>query len=60
MGLKDSDQSLPEVGEAPLIIDVEFLEEEDETLAQPLDSIEEVSLSRPISAMELPPSLPTP
>ena len=60
MGSKDSDQSLPEVGEAPLIIDVEFLEEEDETLAQPLDSIEEVSFSTPRSAMELPPSLPTP
>ena len=60
MGSKDSDQSLPEVGEAPLIIDVEFLEEEDETLAQPLDSIEEVSFSRPRSGMELPPSLPTP
>lgn len=60
MGSKDSDQSLPEIGEAPLIIDVEFLEEEDETLAQPLDSIEEVSFSRPRSAMELPPSLPTP
>ena len=60
MGSKDSDQSLPEVGEAPLIIDVEFLEEEDETHAQPLDSIEEVSFSRPRSAMELPPSLPTP
>ena len=60
MGSKDSDRSLPEVGEAPLIIDVEFLEEEDETLAQPLYSIEEVSFSRPRSAMELPPSLPTP
>ena len=60
MGSKHSDQSLPEVGEAPLIIDVEFLEEEDETLAQPLDSIEEVSFSRPRSGMELPPSLPTP
>ena len=60
MGSKDSDQSLPEVGEAPLIIDVEFLEEADETLAQPLDSIEEVSFSTPRSAMELPPSLPTP
>ena len=60
MGSKNSDQSLPEVGKAPLIIDVEFSEEEDETLAQPLDSIEEVSFSRPRSAMELPPSLPTP
>ena len=60
MASKDSDQSLPKVGEAPLIIDVEFLEEEDETLAQPLDSIEEVSFPRSRSAMELPPSLPTP
>ena len=60
MGSKNSDQSLPEVGKAPLIIDVEFSEEEDETLAQPLDSIEEVSFSRLRSAMELPPSLPTP
>ena len=60
MGSKDSYQSLPEVGEAPLIIDVEFSEEEDETLAQPLDSIEEVSFSRSRRAMELPPSLPTP
>ena len=60
MASKDSDQSLPKVGEAPLIIDVEFLEEEDEMLAQPLDSIEEVSSPRSRSAMELPPSLPTP
>ena len=60
MASKDSDQSLPKVGEAPQIIDVEFLEEEDETLAQPLDSIEEVSVPRSRSAMELPPSLPTP
>ena len=60
MGSKNSDQSLPEVGKAPLIIDVEFSEEEDETLAQPLDSIEEVSFPRSRSAMELPPSLPTP
>jgi len=60
MGPKDSDQILPEVGKAPLIIDVEFLEEEDETLAKPLDSIEEISFPKPRSAMELPKSLPTP
>ena len=60
MGSKDSDQSLPEVGEAPLIIDVEFLEEEDEAFAKPLDSIEEISFPTPRRAMELPPSLPTP
>ncbi len=60
MGLEDSDQILPEVGKAPLIIDVEFLEEDDETLAKPLDSIEEISFTKPRSAMELPPSIPTP
>ena len=60
MASKDSDQSLPKVGQAPLIIDVEFLEEEDETIAQPLDSIEEVSFPKSRSAMELPSSLPTP
>ena len=60
MASKDGDKSLPEVGKAPLIIDVEFMEEEDETLAEPLDSIEEVSFSRTKSAMELPTSLPTP
>ena len=60
MGPKDSDQILPEVGKAPLIIDVEFLEEEDETLVKPLDSIEEISFPKPRSAMELPRSLPTP
>ena len=60
MASKDGDQSLPEVGKAPLIIDVEFMEEEDETLAEPLDSIEEISFSRTKSAMELPTSLPTP
>ena len=60
MASKDGDQSLPEVGKAPLIIDVEFMEEEDETLAEPLDSIEEIGFSRTKSAMELPTSLPTP
>ena len=60
MASNDGDQSLPEVGKAPLIIDVEFMEEEDETLAEPLDSIEEISFSRSKSAMELPTSLPTP
>tara|TARA_B100002019_G_scaffold267092_1_gene257936 strand:+ start:107 stop:1057 length:951 start_codon:yes stop_codon:yes gene_type:complete len=60
MGSSDTDQSLPEVGDAPLIIDVEFLEEEDETPGQPLDSIEEVFFPKTRNATELPPSLPTP
>ena len=56
----NGDEDLPEVGEAPLIIDVEFLEEEDEGLAQSLDSIVEISSKRSRSPMELPLSLPTP
>tara|TARA_B100000945_G_scaffold321210_1_gene334462 strand:+ start:804 stop:1754 length:951 start_codon:yes stop_codon:yes gene_type:complete len=60
MASKHGEERLPEVGDAPLIIDVEFLEEEDETLAQPLDSVEEVSFPGASSPMELPTSLPTP
>ena len=60
MASKHGEERLPEVGDAPLIIDVEFLEEEDETPAQPLDSVEEVSFPGASSPMELPTSLPTP
>ena len=56
----EGDENLPEVGDAPLIIDVEFLEEEDAGIAQPLDAPEEVGSSRSRSPMELPLSLPTP
>jgi hypothetical protein len=56
----DGDEELPEVEEAPLIIDVEFLEEEDENLAQHLAPSEEISATRSRSPMELPLSLPTP
>ncbi|MCH1591711.1 MAG: AAA family ATPase, partial [Candidatus Thalassarchaeaceae archaeon] len=56
----DGDERLPDVGEAPLIIDVPFLEEDDENLAQSPDSDENISPSRPHSPMELPLSLPTP
>ncbi len=51
---------LPEVTEAPLILDVEFTEEDDETLAPPLDAVEEISTARARRPMELPASLPTP
>ena len=60
MSSSEGDENLPEVGDAPLIIDVEFLEEEDEGIAQPLDRPEEFRSSRSRSPMELPLSLPTP
>jgi len=60
MSSSEGDERLPEVGDAPLIIDVEFLEEEDEGIAQPLDTPEEVRASRSRRPMELPLSLPTP
>ncbi len=60
MASTEDEDRLPEVGEAPLIIDVEFSEEEDESTAQPLDSIEEISFTKTRSPMELPLSLPTP
>ena len=60
MNSSDGDEELPDVGDAPLIIDVEFLEEEDEVFAQPLDSVEDIGSNRSRSPMELPLSLPTP
>ena len=56
----EGDDGLPEVSESPLIIDVDFFEEDDENLASPLDPAEEISVARPRSPMELPLSLPTP
>ncbi len=55
----EGDDGLPEVSEAPLIIDVDFFEEDDENLARPLDAAEEISVARPRSPMDLPHSLPT-
>ena len=46
MSSSDGVEELPEVGDSPLIIDVEFLEEEEESIAQPLDSVENVEAKR--------------
>jgi chromosome partitioning protein len=54
------DEGLPEVSEAPLVIDVDFTEVEDETLAPSLDAVDEISTARPRRPMDLPHSLPTP
>ena len=60
MSSSDGGEELPEVGDSPLIIDVEFLEEEEESIAQPLDSVENIEAKRSRRPMELPLSLPTP
>ena len=60
MNSSEGGEELPKVGDAPLIIDVEFLEEEDEGVAQPLDTPEDIRASRSRGPMELPLSLPTP
>ena len=60
MNSSEGGEELPKVGDAPLIIDVEFSEEEDEGIAQPLDTPEDIRASRSRSPMELPLSLPTP
>ena len=60
MPVGEGGDDLPEVTEAPLILDVEFTEEDDETLAPPLDTVEEISTARARRPMELPASLPTP
>ena len=60
MSYPGGEEDLPEVSEAPLIIDVEFLEEEEDNLTSPLNSADEISVARPRNPMELPNSLPTP
>ena len=60
MPMTGGDSDLPNVSEAPLIIDVEFSEEEGEVSEQRFEEIEEVSSPSPARPMELPFSLPTP
>ena len=54
------DDALPKVSEAPLIIDVEFSEEEDDDNPRSLDFSEEARSSDYTRPLELPISLPTP
>jgi len=60
MTSSEDGEALPEVRAVPLVLDVEFTEVEDETLAHPLDAVDEISTARARRPMELPASLPTP
>ena len=60
MTSSEDGEALPEARAVPLVLDVEFTEVEDETLAPPLDAVDEISTARARRPMELPASLPTP
>ncbi len=60
MTSSEDGEALPEVRAVPLVLDVEFTEDEDETLAPPLDAVDEISTARARRPMELPAALPTP
>ena len=60
MSTLGEDDALPKVSEAPLIIDVEFSEEEDDDNPRSLDFSEEARPSNYTRPLELPISLPTP
>ena len=59
INVKDN-TSLPDVDKAPLIMDVEFLETEENIDIPILDSFEEVHTSKKYAAVELPKSLSSP
>ncbi|MAV60233.1 MAG: hypothetical protein CND89_01525 [Marine Group II euryarchaeote MED-G38] len=59
INVKDN-TSLPDVDKAPLILDVEFLETEENIDITILDSFEEVHTSKKYGAVELPKSLSSP
>ena len=52
--------TLPEVESAPLVIDVEFTEVEEESTAPSLDAVEEISTARARRPLDLPRAQPTP
>ncbi len=60
MTSSEDGEALPEVRAVPLVLDVEFTEVEDETLAPSLDAVDEISTARARRPMELPAALPTP
>jgi chromosome partitioning protein len=60
MTSSEDGEALPEVRAVPLVLDVEFTEVEDGTLAPPLDAVDEISTARARRPMELPAALPTP
>ena len=60
MTVDEEGDTLPEVESAPLVIDVEFTEVEEESTVPSLDAVEEISVARARRPLDLPEAQPTP
>ena len=60
MTVDEESDTLPEVESAPLVVDVEFTEVEEESTAPSLDAVEEISVARVRRPLDLPEAQPTP
>ena len=60
MTVDEEGDTLPEVESAPLVIDVEFTEVEEESTVPSLDAVEEISVARVRRPLDLPEAQPTP
>ena len=60
MTIEEEGDTLPEVESAPLVIDVEFTEVEEESTVPSLDAVEEISVARARRPLDLPEAQPTP
>ena len=60
MTVDEESDTLPEVESAPLVIDVEFTEVEEESTVPSLDAVEEISVARVRRPLDLPEAQPTP
>ena len=60
MTVDEEGDTLPEAKSAPLVIDVEFTEVEEESTAPSLDAVEEISVARARRPLDLPEAQPTP
>ena len=60
MTIDEESDTLPEVESAPLVVDVEFTEVEEESTAPSLDAVEEISVARVRRPLDLPEAQPTP
>ena len=60
MTVDEEGDTLPEVESAPLVIDVEFTEVEEESTAPSLDAVDEISVARARRPLDLPEAQPPP
>ena len=60
MTVDEESDTLPEVESAPLVIDVEFTEVEEESTVPSLDAVEEISVARARRPLDLPAAQPPP